>query len=330
MGSSRAPESDPNIGIAALKSADVGQQMLDYMRGQAKTTNRWAAEDRSRYQQVFQPLQDSYIAEAKAWDNPARQEAAATKAAADVALASRQGREQQKRQLTALGVNPASGAFGAAARKEATTTALATAGARNLARTQVRQEADQKEANAINMGAGLAVNPGTAMSLSNGAASTGFQGAMQGYQQQGNLLQQDYNNRMQAWQANQGGLNGLLGAVGTVVGAMPWASSEEIKHDKQPFDSLGAVRKMPVEQWTYDAGAGDGGTHVGPYAEDFHAATGVGDGKSIDPITAVGITMGAVRQLDQKVEQIALAVGVSGARGAVRPKPKAEQRRMAA
>ena len=96
-------------------------------------------------------------------------------------------------------------------------------------------------------------------------------------------------------------------------------SSKKVKHDKKPVDSLGAVRKMPVEQWTYNEGKGDGGTHVGPYAEDFAKATGVGDGSAIDPITMMGVTLGAVRQLDEQVQKL------TGAMGAVRkPKEKAK------
>ena len=64
---------------------------------------------------------------------------------------------------------------------------------------------------------------------------------------------------------------------------------------------------MPVEKWRYKPGRGDGGEHVGPYAQDFAAATGQGDGKSIDMISAIGVTMGAIRDLDKKVDKMARA-----------------------
>ena len=100
----------------------------------------------------------------------------------------------------------------------------------------------------------------------------------------------------------------MLGGLGSIAG-LAFASSKEIKHDKQGFDALGAVREMPVEKWSYNPGEGDEGEHVGPYAEDFNKATGIGDGKSIDVISAVGITMGAVRQLDKKITAMMKKMG---------------------
>lgn len=307
MGGS-APSPDPNMGIAAKMSAETGRQMLDWMQQQAVTTNRWAEEDRSRQQRVFLPMQDRYIAEAQTWDSPARQQQAARESVADVQLASAQAQDQQRRSAMAMGVSPDSGRFAETARKQGNALALASAGGANTARRNVLQEGEAKRANAINMGSGLAVNPATSMSLSNGASQAGFSGAMSGYGQQASILDREYQGRMQAWQSKQQGIAGALGALGALAGAFI-PSSKDIKHDKQEFDSLGAIRKMPVEKWTYNEGQGDGGTHVGPYAEDFAAATGKGDGASIDPITMMGVTMGAVRQLDAKVSKLAQAMG---------------------
>ena len=69
---------------------------------------------------------------------------------------------------------------------------------------------------------------------------------------------------------------------------------------------------MPVEQWTYNKGQGDGGTHVGPYAEDFTAATGMGDGKTIKAQDAFGVTAGAVKELAAKVNRIEAMIGSMG------------------
>ena len=143
------------------------------------------------------------------------------------------------------------------------------------------------------------------MGISNGAIQSGGGAAMQGYGQQGQMLNQQYQQQMQSWQANQAGLGSLMGGLGSLAGLMI-PSSKGIKHDKKPMkDALGAVRKMPVEAWTYDEGKGDGGRHIGPYAEDFKKATGIGDGKSIDVVSMLGVTLGAVRQLDEKVSKIA-------------------------
>lgn len=295
------PKPDPQMAVAAQMSAETGRDMLAWMRDQAAITNRWASEDRSRYQTLFQPMEDKFVADAQSYDTPERRNAAAAEAGADVALATRQAGEQRQRQQMAMGVNPMSGRAINANAKAGTDGALAMAGARNLARRNVEQQGQAMQANAINLGKGMAVNPGTSMGLSNNAGQAGFGGAMQGYNQQAEILGQQFNQQMNAYNARQSGFNAIGGALGTLAGAFI-PSSKDIKHDKKPVDALGAVKKMPVEAWTYNKGKGDGKRHIGPYAEDFKKATGVGDGKSIDPITMIGVTLGAVRQLSDKVD----------------------------
>lgn len=300
-----APKPDKNIGVAAMKSAETGEAMLNWMKGQAEITNSWAAQDRARYQDTFVPLQDQFIADAKGYDTPERRASEAAAAGGDVMLQGRIAADGRRRQAMAMGINPASGRFMNAEAKAGTDVALAASGAGNLARRNVENTGRGLIANAINLGQGSAVNPGTSMGLSNGAASSGFGGAMQGYGQQGQLLNADFSNRMQAWQANQGAIGSLGGALGSVAGLI-FGSSKDIKHDKKPATgNLEAVESMPVEQWTYNAGEGDGGTHVGPYAEDFQATTGRGDGKTINVIDAIGVTMGAVKELAGKVDKLA-------------------------
>lgn len=313
MGGGSAPEPDPNIGIAAMKSAETGEAMLGWMQDQAKITNEWAADDRAREIEVFRPLQDAFISEAQTWDSAARKNEAAQQAVADVRQQTANAEAGRVRQAMAMGVNPNSGRFNAGAREASLNAGLAAAGAQNMARRRVEQEAEGKRANAINMGAGLAVNPGTSMGLSNGAMQAGGSSAMAGYNQQGSLLNDQYKQEMASWQANQSAQNGLFSGIGTIAGMLPglgMLSDEDAKTDKQPLRegaALGAIREMPVEKWRYKPGQGDGGEHVGPYAQDFAKATGQGDGKSIDVISAIGVTMGAIRDLDKKVDKMARA-----------------------
>lgn len=307
-GGGSAPEPDKNIGRAALKSARTGEAMLAWMQDQAAITNEWAADDRAREVEVFRPLQDAFIQEAATWDSAARKNEAAQQAVADVRQQTANAEAGRVRQAMAMGINPNSSRFMAAGRSAALDAGLASAGAQNMARRRVEQEAEGKRANAINMGAGLAVNPGTSMSLSNGAIQAGGSAAMTGYGQQGSLLNTQYNQQLQSWQANQNSMSSMMGGLGTVAGIM--LSDQNAKTDKKPLPegaALGAIRKMPVEKWRYKPGRGDGGEHVGPYAQDFAAATGQGDGKGIDMISAIGVTMGAIRDLDKKVDKMARA-----------------------
>lgn len=68
---------------------------------------------------------------------------------------------------------------------------------------------------------------------------------------------------------------------------------------------LAGVAALAVEAWRYKPETGlEQQTHIGPYAEDFRAAFGVGDGVTIDPIDAVGVCLAAIKALSQKVEAL--------------------------
>ena len=319
-GGGSAPKPDPNIGIAALKSAELGNQYLDWAKKRAKTTDAWAAQDRSRQQKVFQPLQDTYIRDAKTFDSASRQRTAARNAAADVRSQIAVANGTEERRLSSMGVNPNSGRALQGGRSRSIEAGLAVAGAQNMAKRQIRAEGQAMRANAINMGAGGQVNPLSAFQAGSAAVGNGFQGAMSGYAQQGSLLNQQYQSQLQGWQASQQG-SGLPGVLGGVAGmmvdptklatAIPFLSDENTKTKRRPARSLAAVRKLPdVEQWEYKAGQGDGGgkNHIGPMAQDFAAATGTGDGRTIQPVDAIGVTMGAVKELDKSVSRIARSV----------------------
>lgn len=371
-GSSKAPKPDPQIGAAALKEAQLGEEWLKFAREQygvanerqeeqdkianevskqqldnSRTAQQWAAEDRSRYKNTFQPLQDDFINTAKNWDSRERQDKLAAEAKADVLNNAAQTRASGARNMAAMGVNPNSGRYAGVDRTADVATSLAAAGAENTSRNTVRNQATAMKADAVNMGNGLAVNPANSlgMSTSGSAAAmgtvsgnnaqaagnaqimgSGYQAAMSGYGNQASILNQQYSNQLSAWQTQQqmksqsssslfGGLGNLAG-----MGLMAW-SSKELKEDKRPAEgALDALNSMPVEHWKYKEGVADEGEHIGPYAEDFAAATGKGDGTKINLMDSVGLTMKAVQELSGQVEQIAKAAGVGMAK---RTKPKA-------
>ena len=305
MGKS-APKPDPRIGEAAIKSAETGERYLSWMQDLSKVSQGWAQEDRARYKGVFEPLEDQLIADAQQAASPERKAMAASEAIADVRQQAALGRGQEQRQMAAMGVNPASGRYAGETRRSQTAEAIAAAGAGNMARRQTEAQGHAKMASVVNMGRGMAVNPGTSLGMTANMGGSGFQGAMQGYNQKGGLLNQQFQNEMQAWQAQQGMMGSLGGAVGSVVGAF-WPSSKDMKKDKKKaMGILDAVKDMPVEEWEYKQGMGDGGgrKHVGPYAEDFQRATGLGDGRSISIIDAVGVNMGATKELAGQVDRI--------------------------
>lgn len=309
-GSSAAPTQDPRAGEAALLSAQTGQQMLDFMRQQAGIANQWAQTDRDRYLTTFRPLENRFIQQSVNYDTPQRRRAERNRAVASVRRQAATARGIQDRNLASMGVNPASGRAGYAGRAMATNEQLASVGAANAADQMVQNEGRSRLAQAVNLGQGLAVNPGTALGMASNAGGAGFQGAMGGYGQQANILNQDYQNRVQAWQADQEGLSGLFSGLGALGGAaianpamFSFLSDEDKKENARTAGDrpLRALRRMRVDEWDYKRGEGDGGRHIGTYAQDFARETGLGDGRRINVIDALGVTMGAIKALDEKV-----------------------------
>lgn len=93
-----------------------------------------------------------------------------------------------------------------------------------------------------------------------------------------------------------------LGMVGQVIGgALAFFSSEELKHDHghEP-QLLEKLKKVRVNRWQYK---GDKKTHVGPFSEEFNREFGIDTDRPdmINIIDALGVTMGAIKELDKKV-----------------------------
>jgi trimeric autotransporter adhesin len=68
-----------------------------------------------------------------------------------------------------------------------------------------------------------------------------------------------------------------------------------------PSEVLNKVTALPISRWNFK---GDADTpHVGPMAQDFHAAFGVGtDDKHIATVDADGVALAAIQGLNEKVE----------------------------
>lgn len=314
------------------------KQVTEQQLGIANEQAGWARSDRARYENTFKPIEDQFIEEATNYATPEKQAEAAASARADVQSAADAQRGTALRQSAAMGINPNSGRFAGIDRAGELGTALAAAGAENNARLQVRDKGLALKADVANLGRGLPAQSAQATSLglnagnsavgntqatnqqytnSTGIMGQGYSGAMAGYGGQANTLTNLYNSQVNAWSAQQqadaSSMGGLFSGLGSVAGAAIMASDKNAKTDKKKVPDgagLEAVKKMPVEEWTYKDGIGDGGRHVGTYAQDFKKATGKGDGKGIAVVDAIGITMKAVQDLDKKVDRLGKAVGL--------------------
>jgi len=69
-----------------------------------------------------------------------------------------------------------------------------------------------------------------------------------------------------------------------------------------PREVLEKVAALPVTQWNFKADAAT--THIGPMAQDFHAAFGLGaDDRHIATVDADGVALAAIQGLNQKLEE---------------------------
>jgi len=88
----------------------------------------------------------------------------------------------------------------------------------------------------------------------------------------------------------------------------PPPSSRQLKTAERAIDAssvLAGVAALPVDAWRYKPETGlEQQMHIGPYAEDFRAAFGVGDGVTINTTDAIGVCLAAIRALSQKVETL--------------------------
>jgi len=84
------------------------------------------------------------------------------------------------------------------------------------------------------------------------------------------------------------------------------SSSRAFKTGKAEIDIasiLAGVAALPVDAWRYKPETGlEQQTHIGPYAEDFRNAFGVGDGVTISTIDAIGVCLAAIKALSERVE----------------------------
>lgn len=381
MGKKSAPKPDPNIGKAALRQGELGEEWLAFEKAQyeenkpliasvlasqqeqqdiqneaqriatVRSDDQW-----KQNQETYRPMEElsalnalgaqdmtdeqlNDLYETQGLDANTRDKVKAhidaqrtagenVAAQSKAAVITQSGRQQeaQRRSMAAMGLNPNSGRFQALDKQASTVTALTAAGAENMARANAKQQSGAKVADQANFGrggtqvaaqqAGLGIQSGQAgvsagnAAVGNSAAagnamSSGYSGAMKGNQGMGagltSLHQIESDNVNQANAAT----GAMVGAVAGMAGGM--MSDKDKKTNKRKIkdgDALQAIEDMPVERWDYKEGESDGGEHIGAYAQDFKKATGIGDGKTIDIVSAFGITMKAVQDLSKKVDKI--------------------------
>jgi len=100
----------------------------------------------------------------------------------------------------------------------------------------------------------------------------------------------------------------VVGSGGAYCNGTTWVNGSD-RNTKQDFDAvnprevLAKVSALPITEWQYKVEA-DGTKHIGPMAQDFHAAFGLNgaDDKHISTVDEGGVALAAIQGLDEKVE----------------------------
>lgn len=212
-------------------------QIMDTQLPMMEEQWRISQEDRQRYEDLYQPLEEEYLTKTSEWDSPGRRNEQAAKAQAEVASQFESQRQNALQRLESYGVDPSqtrNAALDVGVRIEQ---AKAQALAAQTARDQTEREGIGMQGETINVGRGLPSQglqyAGSALAASQAAQSGGaaWQGAgnamgnpgsWMGQSNQaigtwGNTLNAGYQNQMQAHDANS--RNSPLNLVGGLAGA---------------------------------------------------------------------------------------------------------------
>ena len=296
--------------LASMKQSDaISKDYYDYQKG------------------TFRPLEQGIVDDSINFDTAARRDSEAAQAQADIGSAGDAARISLARDLASRGGDVNSGNFTASLANAGVREAAAKAGAGNAARKNVELQGYARKMDAANLGRGLASNQATSagLALNAGNASAGNAASMGNITAQGNQIMN------QGYSGAQQGLSGAASTYGSMagiqnqayandtdrmmamakIGASAYAMSDKnAKKNIKPVSgqvSLAALRKIPVKNWDYKEGQGDGKNHTGPMAQDVRKSLGdatAPGGKMIDMISLAGHTVNAIKQLDKRMARL--------------------------
>lgn len=219
-----APSPDPNIGAAALKNAEIGEEWLKFAKEQFEIgnerqkpideqnqaigkamldnmsmSNAMAKEQYQTYLDKYKPVEMQAIDEAMNYDSAERQNQLAAQARSDVVQNADVMRQAGERNMQRMGVSPTSGRYQENSAAMGLDTALGAAQAENAGRTAAVEKGMAMRAGIANMGRGLPNTSMAAMGTGNASGAGALNGSLAANG---------------AWQSNQGIMGqGFQGAM---------------------------------------------------------------------------------------------------------------------
>lgn len=218
---------------------DILERVLGTQLPQLEEAFKNAQEDRKRYKDVFQPIEDNLVKEFQNYDTPERREQEAATRMADVRTSFEAQRTNAQRQLEDYGIDPSQTRYGALDMGYRAQEAAASAQAANAGRKAVEETGRALRGEAINIGRGYPGQVAQSQQIANqtGSAATGgaagitnagsgarsvgapYAGASTaGYNSAANIYNTGYQNRMSEWNAGSAGDAGLWGGIGELAG----------------------------------------------------------------------------------------------------------------
>lgn len=238
-----------------------------------------AQQDRARYEEIYQPLEDNLVSEFQNYDTPERRAEERGRAIADVNSQFDAVRRNSLQRLESYGVDPSQTRNAALDLGVRVQQAAAAAGAANAADRATEQTGRALRAEALNIGKGYPSNvagsygqsiaAGNSM-VGNANQTTATSGnAMQGgasylntsiggFGQAGNTMTQGFNNQMSAHNSNQQAITGALGAVGSIAGMFMADGGQAKKRQALTLDNDTGEMVYDSEPGMIDYGQGDG------------------------------------------------------------------------
>jgi len=278
-----------------------------------------------RYKNIFAPNEERLAKDIAGYDSPEELARVRQEASGNANQAFDTAQRSRGIQLAQMGVNPNSGRFGAPGADDLNRT-IATSDSMNRATAGRRDAAIGLRGNLASFGTGIsqmgaqqaglglqAAGQGSGVMNAAGTAASGIRTAPANwinagtgaFGTAGNIITNDYN--AQSQRHNQFSQN-LRSWFGTAM------SSKKAK------DRIGRViegevvkkiKSMPLDRWRYkkeivpdEAAEGGQREHIGPYAEDFKERFGVGDGRTIDFIDAIGVLFASAKGQAKEIDKL--------------------------
>jgi hypothetical protein len=303
---------------------DIGNTQVEAMR-----QNMVQGEDYYNYMKsTYRPVEQKLVAEAQQFNTEAERNRLSREAAGTYEQQAAIQKDAQMRQMASMGLNPNSGRAMATRNAMGLQGAAARAGLMTNAREQAKNVGYARMMDAAGLGRNLPGASAGAYQLATGAGNA----AGANFQAPGTQLMQGnamgVNTIGSGQQMKVQGLSNVLNAqtqmaisdnnqsspFGAILGAglnYFMGSSKDFKYKLDDIDPISVsykFEKLDIDRWEYKEGYGDERVHIGPYAEDVQEL-GMGDGKMVDLLSMIGMTMAAVQGIAQRLAKLEEKLG---------------------